>query len=95
MANRDTMKEKNNLKLCCENSLQKNKIMTVEELAENIKSKMATKNLTAYKIIKNGVHKTKVYSVLQMGQRPNKNYTVATLLEVLDAAGLELYEVAV
>lgn len=69
--------------------------MTVEQLAENIKSKMATKNLTAYKLIKKGVHANKVHSVLQMGAKPKKNYTAVTLFEVLDAAGLELYEVAV
>lgn len=69
--------------------------MTVEQLAENIKSKMATKKLTAYRIIENGVARDKVYSVLQMGAKPKKNYTAATLFEVLKAAGLELYEVAV
>ncbi len=69
--------------------------MTVEKMAENIKSKMATKNMSAYKIIKNGVAKEKVYAVLQMGAKPKKNYTAATLFEVLKAAGFELYEVAV
>lgn len=69
--------------------------MTVEELAENIKSKMATRNITAYKIIKKGVHKSKVYAVLQMGASPGKHYLITTLFEVLDAAELELYEVAV
>jgi len=69
--------------------------MTVEELAENIKSKMATRKMTAYKIINKGVHRDKVYSVLQMGAKPKKNYTVATLFEVLEAAELKLYEVAV
>lgn len=69
--------------------------MTVEKLAENIKSKMATRKMTAYKIIKKGVHKEKVYAVLQMGAGAKKNYTAATLFEVLRAAELELYEVAV
>ena len=70
--------------------------MTTEQLAENIKSKMAVKKMTAYRIIQKGVAKEKVYSVLRMGKKAkSQSYTVATLFEVLQAAELELYEVAV
>ena len=69
--------------------------MTIQQLAENIKSRMHTKKMTANQIIVAGVPKKKVYAVLQMGKNPPKHYTVQTLLEVLNAAKLELYEVAV
>lgn len=69
--------------------------MDVKELAENIKSKMATRKLTSNKIINRGMAKKQVYSVLQMGKHASANYQVSTLLRFLELAELELYEVCV
>ena len=65
-------------------------IIATEKIAEFLKETMKEKGITTYQLEQKGIHKTKIYSVLRMGNVSRPNYTIETFVEVLGAIGIHL-----
>lgn len=65
-------------------------IIATEKIAEFLKETMKEKGITTYQLEQKGIHKTKIYSVLRMGNVARPNYTIETFVEVLGAIGIHL-----
>jgi DNA-binding phage protein len=65
-------------------------IIATEKIAEFLKEIMKEKGVTTYQLEQKGIHKTKIYSVLRMGNVARPNYTIETFIEVLGAIGIHL-----
>ena len=65
-------------------------IIATEKIAEFLKEIMKEKGITTYQLEQKGIHKTKIYSVLRMGNVSRPNYTIESFVEVLGAIGIHL-----
>lgn len=65
-------------------------IIATEKIAEFLKETMKEKGITTYQLEQKGIHKTKIYSVLRMGNVSRPNYTIESFVEVLGAIGIHL-----
>ncbi len=65
-------------------------IIATEKIAEYLKAIMNDKGITSYQLEQDGIHKSKIYSVLRMGKVARPNYTIDTFIEVLGAIVVHL-----
>ena len=61
-----------------------------DNMANELKSLMVENSITAYQLEKSGLPKHKIYSVLRMGKVQKPNYTIDTLISVLEKLELQL-----
>lgn len=65
-------------------------IIATEKIAEFLKDIMKEKNISSYDLEQKGIHKSKIYSVLRMGNVARPNYTIETFVEVLGVIGIHM-----
>lgn len=64
---------------------------TLDELAELIKEKIQKRNLTAETVSKeSGINKQQLYSVLRMGNPKRPNYSIETLIRLINYLSLSI-----